>query len=290
MSDGKDQAGASAPGTSAASAEASLKDAVTSARAALPKAEAFRKVPAFRLKLRPPIAAALLGGLCLGSFGGGAAVALLTKGARAERPAIGQAEWKKLATRLDAQAAESARLATDIKLLKDRTAEAHDAAEKARAESGTRFGQLAERLDRLNKVGGETATKLAGLSEKLDHFDREQSARVTALGEKVERQRSAAPAAPAPAAPAAKVAAAEPALTGSLPDKPAAKPAPTLVDGWTLRDVYDGVAMIENRNRRLVEVGPGDTVPGIGRVEAIERRGKTWVVVTNRGLITSQLW
>ncbi len=90
----------------------------------------------------------------------------------------------------------------------------------------------------------------------------------------------------APAAKPAQVASAEPALTGSLPDK--AKP--PMVDGWLLRDVYDGVAMIENRNRRLVEVGPGDTLPGAGRVEAIERRGRTWVVVTSKGLITSQTW
>jgi len=31
-------------------------------------------------------------------------------------------------------------------------------------------------------------------------------------------------------------------------------------------------------------------IPGIGRVEAIERRGREWVVVTARGLIATESW
>ncbi|ACA14598.1 conserved hypothetical protein [Methylobacterium sp. 4-46] len=293
MSDGKDQAG-DAPGTKAASAEGRLKDVAARARAALPR---LRRP---RVKLGLPVAA-LIGGLCVGAFGGGAAVALMGKGARAERAAVGLAEWKKLATRLDAQAAESARLAGDLKLVKERSGAAQAAAEAARSEAAAQFGQMAERLERIGKVGSDAAAKLAGLSDRIEHLDREQQARVAALGERLDRQRAAAPAPVAVApAPAPKLASAEPTLTGSLPDKPAAKPAapaapsattaPAMVDSWVLRDVYDGVAMIENRNRRLIEVGPGDTVPGVGRVEAIERRGKAWVVVTSRGLITPQIW
>ncbi|MGY2050309.1 hypothetical protein [Methylobacterium sp. JK268] len=292
MSDGKDQVEAGP----AASAETRLKDAVTSARAALPK------MPRLRLRLGLPVAAALAGGLCVGSLGGAATVVLLGKGLRAERPAIALAEWKKLATRLDAQAAESARIAGDLKQLREKGDAARDAAAAGRTETGTRLGQIAERIDRLAKVGTETTQKLAAVTEKLDHLDREQQARVAALGEKLERQHVAT-AAPAPAptptpAPVQKAAAAEPVQTGALPDKPAAKAAPApaapaapgMVESWVLRDVYDGVAMIENRNRRLIEVGPGDTVPGVGRVEAIERRGKTFVVVTSRGLIGPQIW
>jgi cell division protein FtsB len=277
MSDGKDVAGAGAPVRDAASAEARLRDAVAGAKAAVGKAP----------RLRPRIAAALLGGLCLGSFAGGAAVALLTKGTHAERPAISQAEWKRLAAKIDAQSAESARLAADVKLLKDGSGEAHAAAEKARAESGTRFGQLSERLDRLQKLGTESGAKLAAVTDKLDHMDRDQGTRFAALADKVEKTektRSVVPVA------AASPKAAEPVVTGALPDKPASKPTPATLEEWTLRDVYDGVAMLENRNRRLVEVGPGDTLPGGGRVEGIERRGKVWVVVTNRGLITPQAW
>ena len=63
-----------------------------------------------------------------------------------------------------------------------------------------------------------------------------------------------------------------------------------MVETWAVRDVFDGTAILEDRRRRLVEVGPGDSVPGIGRVEGIERRGREWVVVTRQGLITHQAW
>ncbi|RVU21064.1 hypothetical protein [Methylobacterium oryzihabitans] len=272
------------------------KDAAPAAKVeeapAAAKAEtaAAPRRPAFRLRLKPPVIAGLLGALCLGAVGGGAAVALLGKGQRSERPVVTRAEWKALAARIDTAATDMTGLATDLKLLRDQVAQGREAADRARTELGGRIGQAGERAQRQE---GETAAKLAGLGDKLEQFDREQAARLTALGERIDRKVAAAhaaaipaPVAQAPAAKPAQVASAEPALTGSLPDK--AKP-PT-VDGWVLRDVYDGVAMIENRSRRLVEVGPGDTLPGAGRVEAIERRGRTWVVVTSKGLITSQAW
>ena len=57
------------------------------------------------------------------------------------------------------------------------------------------------------------------------------------------------------------------------------------VDGWVLREVYNGAALVENRNRRLYEVMPGGILPGVGRIEGIERRGARWVVVTDKGFI-----
>jgi hypothetical protein len=55
-------------------------------------------------------------------------------------------------------------------------------------------------------------------------------------------------------------------------------------NGYVLRDVYRGVAVVEGR-RGLLEVAPGDTLPGAGRVRAIERRNRQWVVVTTSGVI-----
>ena len=57
-----------------------------------------------------------------------------------------------------------------------------------------------------------------------------------------------------------------------------------------LREVYDGVALVEGRNNRLYEVGPGSNLPGVGRVESIERRGKTWAVLTPKGVIPMARW
>ena len=57
--------------------------------------------------------------------------------------------------------------------------------------------------------------------------------------------------------------------------------------GYVLRDVRNGVAVVEGRTG-MREVAPGDTIPGVGRVRGIERRGAEWVVVTSVGVIDSK--
>ncbi len=84
-------------------------------------------------------------------------------------------------------------------------------------------------------------------------------------------------------------------VTGSI-SPPAAAPAaapkvevarlPT-VEGWLLRDVANGGAVIEGR-QGIFEVYAGDPVPGLGRVDAIRRQDGRWVVVTSRGLIVAR--
>lgn len=61
---------------------------------------------------------------------------------------------------------------------------------------------------------------------------------------------------------------------------------PTTIEGWTVRDVVDGAAILEGPDgiRRVMR---GDTVPGVGRVESIVRWGRHWVVATSRGLIST---
>ena len=144
----------------------------------------------------------------------------------------------------------------------------------------SQFNRTSDRLDRLEKAQAEPAAKLAKLSEA------------------VEKLRAAAPVAPAVAAPVAPVPAAPVAAkdaTGSI-----ASPAPTpadapkvelarlpTVEGWVLRGVANGVALIEGR-RGIYEVYAGDPVPGAGRVDAIRRQDGRWVVVTSKGLIVGR--
>src|SRR5262249_62354484 len=64
-----------------------------------------------------------------------------------------------------------------------------------------------------------------------------------------------------------------------------APPAPAIVDGWVVRDVYRGAALIQGRRFGLIEVQTGDIVPGIGRIEAIRKQDGRWVVVTPKGII-----
>jgi hypothetical protein len=59
------------------------------------------------------------------------------------------------------------------------------------------------------------------------------------------------------------------------------------VEGWVLRDVYDGGAVVEGRSGTY-EVYAGDPIPGVGRVDAIRRQDGRWVVVTSRGLIVAR--
>jgi hypothetical protein len=139
----------------------------------------------------------------------------------------------------------------------------------------TQFNKTSERLDKVEKAQAEPAAKLAKLSEA------------------VEKLHAAPPAAPVPVAAAAPAAAKE--VTGSI-SAPAAAPAsapkvelarlPT-VEGWLLRDVANGGAVIEGR-QGIFEVYAGDPVPGLGRVDAIRRQDGRWVVVTSRGLIVAR--
>ena len=65
---------------------------------------------------------------------------------------------------------------------------------------------------------------------------------------------------------------------------PARAAGPPVVDGWILRSVYNGAAIIQGR-LGVVEVEPGDNLPGLGRIENIRRQDGRWVVLTSKGLI-----
>ena len=57
------------------------------------------------------------------------------------------------------------------------------------------------------------------------------------------------------------------------------------IANWTVRGVLNGTAFLDGP-RGMVDVAVGDIVPGIGRVQAITRTGKRWVVLTTQGVIT----
>jgi hypothetical protein len=65
--------------------------------------------------------------------------------------------------------------------------------------------------------------------------------------------------------------------------EPQKKP-PQLLPDWQVRDVYDGIALVEGP-QGAIEVMPGDTIPGAGTVKSIERRAGGWIVVTSRGMM-----
>lgn len=118
----------------------------------------------------------------------------------------------------------------------------------------------------------ETSALKADFAARADR-DRENAQRADKAGERIDRlERRLADA--TPTATVTKAVAAEP------PPKVDKLPLP----GVILRDVARGVALIETR-RGLMEVTPGDPIPGAGRVETIEKHAGRWRVVTTNGVI-----
>jgi hypothetical protein len=62
---------------------------------------------------------------------------------------------------------------------------------------------------------------------------------------------------------------------------------PTTIEGWTVREVRGGTAILEGPNG-VWTVTHGDTVPGLGRIDSIVRWGNRWIVATANGLIATQ--
>jgi hypothetical protein len=213
--------------------------------------------------------------------------------------ATGQAEpgagWRDMAQLLRENRESAIGLAEDAKAIKADLEGLRQALDRTYAEAGVTRARLEERLEHARiaprPIPPETAATLVRMGVQLERLEagaKDPTPKLDALLERLERieRRIAAPTpvavqpadgAPRPAAPDV------PAPTGDLNAPPALKNAP--VAGWVLHEVNGGTALIESRNRRLVEVAAGEMVPGVGRVQAIERRGKRWVVVTTKGVI-----
>lgn len=288
-----------------------LKAVVTGKAEVAPAATAYVEPPAGKGFARPFLSRldhkrlALPGAaLAVGALLGGS-VMVLSRPAAVRPDAIAALE-----TTLDAGRTETVRLAGDIAQLHTVLADLRASTDAARKEAANRSSALGERLAQVDKT---LNAKVAALGERLEQVEREHTARLTGLAAQLERRTAATPVAakaeptqtgsigeparasegkPEVKAADAKVgeAKAGEAKTGETKPKPAAFDRPPVIEGWALRDVYEGTAVLENRRRRLVEVSPGDILPGVGRVEGVERHGREWVVVTRQGLVTSQPW
>ncbi|MCJ2085218.1 hypothetical protein MKK88_04305 [Methylobacterium sp. E-005] len=226
-----------------------------------------------------------------------------------------------LSTTLDAGRTETARLGSDIAQLHQVLADLRASTDTARKEASTRSSALGERLTQLDR---NLMAKTAALSERLDQVEREQNARIASLGAQIDRRAATVTKAEPtqtgslaeirntePKAVEAKVAEAkiteakiteakladtkitEAKLADTKPadvKKASVGDKPPVIDAWAVREVYDGMAILENRRHRLLEIGPGEILPGFGRVEGVERRGRDWVVVTRQGVVVPQPW
>jgi len=148
-----------------------------------------------------------------------------------------------------------AQLSTDVGALRT-------ALEQSNKATSTQFNNVTERLDRAERAQVEPAVKLAKIAETLERLDRRAGPTVHAATQNE--------------------------ITGSVnmapQPAPDTKAKPTIIEEYVLRRVFDGVALVEGR-RGILEVEPGATLPGAGRVEDIKRQDGRWVVVTTKGLI-----
>jgi hypothetical protein len=127
--------------------------------------------------------------------------------------------------------------------------------DSANRNSGAQLTRISERIDRVERSQAEPPAKLTKAIDTLERLARGEAASKDVTGSVV--------------------------AAASAPNQPAK---PAAVEGWVVRDVYRGTALIEGR-MGAIEVDQGDVVPGLGRVDAIRKQDGRWVVVTPKGLI-----
>jgi hypothetical protein len=228
-----------------------------------------------------------------------------------ERPATGVSGATPAQTRLDR--------------LERETAARFDAlGERSDPNVSTKLADLAARLDALEKKAASTASTpsaapsadLADIAARLDRLEKKvdvaatpatQVSDLTTRLDRLEKKAAALVAAPVPAATLASAAsgatdAGAPKLPPSSPSKrstlvartqptgPSANARPDaprrLLQEYSVEAVQGGVAVVDGRYGAQ-QVGPGDFIPGAGRVLRIERHNGDWYVLTSGGVIAS---
>ena len=151
---------------------------------------------------------------------------------------------------------------------------------------GGAVGQLSARVDRLEK---DQSARLDKLAERIEHDASTRLTDVAARLDKLEAKPVASVAAAAAAAAkpttAAKIAAAK-AAPGVSTETTGSIDRPQRLRRFYVAEIHNGYAMIGGPTGEFV-VGPGDLVPGGGRVLRIERHGRGWAVVTTEGQIVA---
>jgi hypothetical protein len=156
------------------------------------------------------------------------------------------------------------------------------------------------------KPGPEVSAAIAQLSSRLDHIEHDQGERLEKLGERIEHDSSARFAELAARMDKQEKSSTSQALASTAPAPSKAAPASARPDtmvsnettgsiekpklplrGYAVVGVGEGFAVIEGR-QGSVQVGPGDMIPGVGRVLRIERHGREWQVVTSQGVIAGE--
>ena len=159
------------------------------------------------------------------------------------------------------------------------------------AERGTLEAKLNSLDRKIEANHADAANVAAQIEAKLEKNDKSMGRLEAAISAKSLAPSAAGNDAKASVKPVARVAPPAPApasaATANGANAKAADAAKPIGD-YTVREVQDGIALVQGRAGGLYEVGPGDRLPGAGRVLAVEKIGQKWVVVTESGRIDGQ--
>jgi hypothetical protein len=143
-----------------------------------------------------------------------------------------------------------------------------------------RFGRFAENLDRIERVSSASTAKLDKLAQAQPP--------VTATAQ-LQPQAQSQPSFQAQPQATPMVASAGPAadITGSVSSSErAASPRKVMIKGWSVREAYEGVAILQGPGG-TIEVVLGQQVPALGRIEEIKNENGRLVVLSSAGVILS---
>jgi hypothetical protein len=145
---------------------------------------------------------------------------------------------------------------------------------KASLDSATRgansqFAKLADRLDRVERAQIDPATKLSHIADAIDRLEKKAGTPSAAAAAPETTGSIAASPPPAPSAPTET------------------KPSDRVVQDWIVQSVRGNRALVASRYGGIFVVASGSLLPGLGHVETIKRQDGQWIVVTERGVITS---
>jgi hypothetical protein len=132
-----------------------------------------------------------------------------------------------------------------------------------------RFGRFAENLDRIERASSSSTAKL----------DRLAQAQVAVSGPAMSPPQPVAQSMPVMASAASGVDS-----TGSVPPHERASAPKKVVKGWSVRQAYEGIAILQGPNG-LVEAVLGQQVPGLGHIEEIKNENGRLVVLSSSGAI-----
>jgi len=136
----------------------------------------------------------------------------------------------------------------------------------------------AQNVNEAMRTMNRELAELQTIKASLDNAARGATSQIAKLSDRLDRldQRTAATAETTGTIPASAPAAAEPTKTVDR-----------ILPNWIVQDVQNGRALVESRYGGIFDVGAGSVLPGVGRVETVKRQDGQWIVITERGTITS---